>query len=384
VNALGQPLAGLKVVTIEQAVAAPLCSRHLAELGADVVKIERIEGDFARRYDSMVEGEATHFVWLNPGKRSLALDLKSTSGRQVVLDLLHDADVLLSNLGPGAIDRLFGEVELAALNPRLIRCVLSGFGSEGPYAQRKSYDLLVQGEAGVTASTGAEGFPAKCGVSLADLAGGVYGLTAILAALLQRERTGRGSTVEISLFDCLAEWMMPLLLAERYGGGTPPPMGTRHATIVPYGPFRSADQEIINIAVQNERQWRALCVDVLGDPSLVEHPHYRTNELRVAHRAEVERIVSQAVGTMDAREVRLALEGADVPWGDLNSVAQVAEHPVLRDRHRWAPVTLPGGPVVEVLVPAFLAGLDATPRRVPALGEHSEEILRALGYDAQQ
>ncbi|MGH9102243.1 MAG: CaiB/BaiF CoA transferase family protein [Acidimicrobiales bacterium] len=379
-------LEGLRVVAVEQAVAAPLCSRHLAELGADVVKVERLDGDFARGYDTMVSGQATHFVWLNAGKRSVALDLKAPQGREALARLLERADVLVSNLGPGSIERLVDLGALEAANPGLVRCAITGYGAEGPYAGRKSYDLLVQGEAGVTMSTGTTGSPAKCGVSLADLAGGLYAFSAVLAALVERERTGRGASLDISLLDCLAEWMMPLLLAQRYGGRTPPPAGTRHATITPYGPFQAADGAVVNIAVQNDGQWRALCAEVLDSPGLAEVPAYRTNEGRLAERDAVEASVAAAVGRLDSATLRDRLDAASVPWGDLNDVAQVVTHPQLTERGRWRPVRLPGGGQAEILAAPFAPSAKGAPaggvRRVPGLGEDSAGVLGEVGYSA--
>lgn len=276
----GSPLAGLVVVALEQAVAAPLCSRHLADLGAEVIKVERIDGgDFARDYDTYVDGMSTHFVWLNRNKRSIALDLKSPTGRDVLLRLLDRADIFLSNLAPGALDRLIPDETIAARNPMLIRCAISGYGPDGPYEQRKAFDLLVQGEAGVTASTGEPGHPAKPGVSLADLGGGIYATTRILAALHQRQTTGRGTRLHIAMLDLLIEWMAPLLLAFTEGG-----------------------------------------VEMF-----------------------VEQSVSGATRRLTARQLTCALDAAGVPWGMLNGIHEVADHPQLADDDRWVHVGLPGG-----------------------------------------
>jgi len=294
------PLAGLRVVALEQAVAAPLCSRHLADLGADVIKVERVDGgDFSRDYDTYVDGMSSHFVWLNRNKRSLALDLKSEQGKGILLRLLERADVLLSNLAPGALDRLVADEEIAARNPALIRCAISGYGPAGPYQHRKAFDLLVQGEAGVTANTGDPGHPAKPGVSLADLGGGIYATASILAALHQRHATGRGAKLHIAMFDVLVEWMTPLLLAHTEGGVGIEPAGTRHATITPYGPFPTASGPPVNIAVQNERQWVALCA-ALGETAMAADPRLRRNDGRLRHRATVEASIARATGRLSA------------------------------------------------------------------------------------
>jgi itaconate CoA-transferase len=377
------PLAGVRVVALEQAVAAPLCSRHLADLGADVIKVERVDGgDFARGYDSFVHGMASHFVWLNRGKRSVALDVKTDRGRAALLALTDTADILVSNLGAGALDRIVTDEELAARNPRLIRCAISGYGPSGPYAARKAYDLIVQGEAGVTASTGEPGHPAKPGVSLADLAGGSYAATGILAALHARERTGRGEQVHIAMFDVLVEWMAPLLLAYREAGLDLPPAGTRHASITPYGPFTAGDGVTVNIAVQNDRQWQRLC-EVLGLPGLAADPRLEHNAGRVAHRDLVEAAVAAAAARRTRDTLTAALDTADIPWGLLNDVAGVSGHPQLAAGRRWIPARLPGGAEATVPAPAFRMGADGPPAElrdgVPGLGADTRAVLAAAG-----
>jgi itaconate CoA-transferase len=377
------PLAGVRVVALEQAVAAPLCSRHLADLGADVIKVERVDGgDFARGYDSFVHGMASHFVWLNRGKRSVALDVKTDRGRAALLALTDTADVLVSNLGAGALDRIVADAELAARNPRLIRCAISGYGPSGPYAARKAYDLIVQGEAGVTASTGEPGYPAKPGVSLADLAGGIYAATGILAALHARERTGRGEQVHIAMFDVLVEWMAPLLLAYREAGLHLPPAGTRHASITPYGPFTAGDGVTVNIAVQNDGQWQRLC-DVLGLTGLAADARLEHNAGRLAHRELVESGVAAAAAQHTRDTLTAALDAAGIPWGLLNDVAGVSGHPQLAAGHRWIPVRLPGGATATVPAPAFRLGADGAPTGqrdgVPGLGADTRAVLAAAG-----
>jgi itaconate CoA-transferase len=382
------PLAGLRVVALEQAVAAPLCSRHLADLGADVVKIERVDGgDFARGYDSFVHGMASHFVWLNRGKRSVALDVRTERGRAALLALTDTADVLVSNLGAGALDRIVTDGELAARNPRLIRCAISGYGPSGPYRDRKAYDLIVQGEAGVTASTGEPGHPAKPGVSLADLAGGIYAAAGILAALHARERTGRGEQVHIAMLDVLVEWMSPLLLAYREAGIDLPPAGTRHATITPYGPFTAGDGTTVNIAVQNDRQWQALCA-ALGLGDLAADARLAHNAGRLEHRDLVEGAVAAAAAARPRDALTAALDAAGIPWGLLNGVAGVAAHPQLAAGDRWIPARLPGGAVAAVPAPPFRLGPDgppaAAPGLVPALGADTRAVLAAAGLGEAQ
>jgi itaconate CoA-transferase len=375
-------LAGVRVVAVEQAVAAPLCSRHLADLGADVIKVERPgTGDFARDYDGAVHGWSSHFVWLNHGKRSVVLDLKSSAGTKALRTLLSDADILVSNLAPGAFERIVSDEELASANPRLVRCYLSGYGISGPYAQRKAYDALVQGEAGVIRATGTEDQPAKPGVSLADVGGGVYALASILAALYERERTGLGKRVDVSLFDVLLEWMSPLLLAERYAGGAPPPAGLGHASIAPYGPCATLDGSQVLVAVQNDGQWQRFFGVVLDDADLADLPHFRTNELRVRHRRELDAAVAQIVARLSSEVFVRRLVEADVPFGRLNTTADVIKHPQASANGRWSRVVLPDG--VEVIVAASpLAaggdGNDRTPPRVPLLGENNHEVTAQL------
>jgi itaconate CoA-transferase len=371
------PLAGIRVIAIEQAVAGPLCTRHLVDLGAEVIKVERPgRGDFARHYDSLLHGLSTHYVWLNRGKRSVVLDLKSPDGRERLRTLLADADVLVSNLAVGAIERLVDLTEVRSGNPGLISCAISGYGPDGPYARRKAFDLLIVGEAGITANTGTTDQPAKPGVSLADLAGGSYAFGAVCAALRERERTGVGRHIEISLFDVVCEWMMPLLLAEQ-AGVTIPPAGMRHASITPYGPYTCADGLIINLAVQNDSQWQRLCRQALNDPDLADDPRFATNPLRLQHRVDCESRVQAHISRLDRATLEQALNAADVPWGRLNSTAEVLDHPQLAATDRWTHAVLPGGEAVRVLTDPFrFAG---RPRRAPtavaALGADTDQVL---------
>lgn len=373
------PLAGTRVVTVEQAVAAPLCTRHLADLGADVIKVEPHGGEFARRYDQVVHGEASYFVWLNGGKRSVVLDLKSAEGKHFLEQLLARADVFVQNLGPGAIDSLgFEWVSLHARWPRLVCCGISGYGSDGPYRDRKAFDLLLQGESGVTSITGTSEEGAKIGISIADIAAGMYALSTILSALLERQRTGIGRLIDISMLECLAEWMSSPAYYQRYRGQTPARAGLRHNTIVPYGPFRVGDGKLLNLAVQNEGQWQRLCEIVLERPDLAAHPHFCTNELRVSNRDELEPMIEGILSVLSSEEVQRRLDVADVPSGALNDVAGLLEHPQLQARRRWGSVVTPSGPAVALEHPLNIVGLPRPTRAVPAVGEHTEEVLAEL------
>lgn len=372
----GAPLAGIRVIALEQAVAAPFCTRHLADLGADVIKIERPDGgDFARHYDSVVNGQSAYFVWLNRGKRSVALDLATPAGLAAFVRLIGSADVFVHNLGPGALDRLgLGSTIVAARWPRLISCGISGYGVDGPDAQRKGFDLLLQGESGLMATTGTPAEPAKVGISIADISGGMYALASILAALRQRDVAGVGATIEISILDCLAEWMMVPMYYAMYAGAAPPRSGQRHASIVPYGPYATADGSV-NLAVQTQAQWGRLCADVLELPQLVDHPDFATNELRVANRAVLEVRIQEVLGQLPLLTVEDRLVQADVPFGRLNDVAGLVEHPQLRERNRWFEVDAEGGAVRAVVPPFGLTGLPVRRDGIPFLGEHTAEVL---------
>ena len=365
------PLDGVRVVALEQAVAAPLCTRHLADLGADVVKVERPEGDFARRYDSVVRGQSAYFVWLNRGKRSIALDV---AAEPATFDaLLARADVFVHNLGPGAIDRLgYGWERLHARWPRLISVSISGYGTEGPYRDRKAYDLLVQSESGVVSLTGTADEPAKVGISIADISGGMYALASTLAALRLRDRDGQGRRVDVALFECLAEWMGSPAYTQMYTGAPPPRTGMRHSTIAPYGPYRCADGHV-TLAVQNERQWTALCEVVLERPELANDPRFATNELRSGNRRELEAIIEGIFASMARSAIERKLEAADVPFAALNDVADLVAHPQLAAK--WTEVASPGGPI-RALRPPF--GMDARMAAVPGLNEHGDEIRREI------
>jgi crotonobetainyl-CoA:carnitine CoA-transferase CaiB-like acyl-CoA transferase len=376
------PLADIRVVALEQAVAAPLCTRHLADLGADVVKIERPgSGDFARHYDSVVRGESAHFVWLNRGKRSVTLDLTLTADRALLDCLLDRADAFVHNLGPGAVDRLgLGWESVHSRWPRLITCAISGYGPDGPYRDRKAFDLLLQGESAVMAVTGSPAEPAKVGVSIADISAGLYAFSSILAALYERQRTGLGRRIEISMLECLAEWMMPALYHEQYAGRAPGRAGTHHNMIVPYGPYEVDDGPPINLAVQNEGQWRRLCDIVLERPDLVDDPRFCTNERRVQQRNELEPLIERCLATISRVTIVERLQLADVPFGSLNEVGDLLCHPQLAARERWVDVDTPGGPARALLPPMNLDGLDCPVGAVPRLGEHTLAVRQELNH----
>ncbi|GHB61985.1 CoA transferase [Streptomyces umbrinus] len=377
------PLAGLTVVSLEQAVAAPFATRQLADLGARVIKVERPGGgDFARRYDTTVHGESSYFVWLNRSKESVTLDLKSDAGRAVLEHLLADADVFVQNLAPGAAARMGLSADpLAERFPSLIPCSISGYGSSGPWADRKAYDLLVQCQTGLVSLTGNEHGPARVGVSIADIAAGMYAYSGILTALLTRATTGISRAVEVSLFEALAEWMNQPAYYTRFGGTQPPRLGTQHATIAPYGTYTTADGKDVLFSIQNEREWAALCDRFLGLPGLVADPRFANGSARVAHREELNAIVAERFGELDGEEVMNLLDAAGIANAGVNDVTEFLEHPVLSGRDRWRDVRIPGGATVRALLPPTdLAGLAPRMDPVPAAGEHTETVLAELGY----
>lgn len=374
------PLAGLRVIALEHAVAAPLCTRHLADLGADVVKVENpAGGDLARGYDSVVDGQSAYFVWANHGKRSVALDLKTDAGRETLGRLLDGADVFVHNLGPGAVDRLgFAADSLAARCPRLVNCAITGYGDDGPLRDRKAFDLLVQGEAGLLSVTGTPDAPAKVGISVADMCAAMYALSSILAALRDRDRTGHGQPIGVTMLDCLAEWMMAPAYHQMYTGTQPSRAGARHNMMVPYGVYRVGDQGYVNFAVQTGAQWRAFCAGVLDDAELADDARFRTNELRVRNRVELEALIEDRFAGHDVTEVIDRLTAAGVPTGAVNDLHGLVEHPQLTARGRWQEAESPSGPIRVLRAPFALRGLPRTGRGVPALGEHTDEVLAEL------
>jgi itaconate CoA-transferase len=379
--ALPPPLAGVTVVSLEQAVAAPFATRQLADLGARVIKIERPgAGDFARRYDETVHGQSSYFVWLNRSKESLTLDIKSGAGQAILADLLAGADVCVQNLAPGAATRLgLDPAALAERYPRLIPCSVSGYGPDGPWANRKAYDLLVQCETGLVSLTGSPDEAAKAGISVADIAAGMYAYAGILTALYRRAATGLVSAVEVSLFEALAEWMGSPAYYTAYGGRPPARAGARHATIAPYGPFGTAADGTVLLAIQNEREWRAFCQIVLGDAALADDERFATNTARVAHRDTLEALISARFAALDAGTAVALLDQAGVASARLNTVADFLDHPVLAGRDRWRTVGTPGGPIRALLPPVDLAGTEPVMNPVPAVGQHTDAILRDLG-----
>jgi itaconate CoA-transferase len=376
------PLSGMTVVSIEQAVAAPFATRQLADLGARVIKVERPGGgDFARRYDTTVHGESSYFVWLNRSKESLTLDLKSGRGRNILEQLLGDADVFVQNLAPGAATRLgLGPRALAQRHSSLISCTVSGYGTSGPWADRKAYDLLVQCQTGLVSLTGTAQETARVGVSIADIAAGIYAYSGILTALYTRATTGVAHPVEVSLFEALAEWMSQPAYYTRYGGGQPPRIGTQHATIAPYGAYTAADGKEVLFSIQNEREWAALCEQFLGRPELVDDPRFATGSDRVAHRTELNAILTERFRSLDSTHVMQLLDAASIANAGVNTVEEFLDHPVLSARNRWRDVRTPGAVVPALLPPVDLAGITPRMDPVPAVGENTESILASLGH----
>jgi itaconate CoA-transferase len=374
------PLTGVTVVSLEQAVAAPFATRQLADLGARVIKVERAgAGDFARDYDRTVHGQASYFVWLNRGKESIELDVKSAHGQQVLAALLARADVFVQNLAPGAADRLGLSADaLRRRHSRLICCSVSGYGPDGPYRGKKAYDLLVQCEAGLLSVTGTPDTPAKAGISVADIAAGMYAFTGVLTALYERERTGAGTTVEVAMLDALGEWMTQPYLYAVYGGEQPRRTGARHASISPYGPYAVAGGQVF-LGLQNEREWIVLCRDILGQPELTDDPRFATNTDRVVHDDELTTIIEAALHELTAGEVEARLDAAGIANARLRTPAEFAAHPQLAARDRWRDVGTPGGPVRALLPPVTLDSREAAMGDVPALGQHTAAILAELG-----
>ncbi|HEY9067502.1 MAG TPA: CaiB/BaiF CoA-transferase family protein [Burkholderiaceae bacterium] len=373
------PLEGITVLTLEHAIAAPLATRQLADLGARVIKVERPGvGDFARAYDERVRGLSSHFVWTNRGKESLTLDVKQPAAAAVLARLVARADVLVQNLAPGAAARLgLSYEQLAPDHPRLVVCDISGYGSDGPYRDKKAYDLLIQGESGFLAVTGSADEPAKAGCSIADIAAGMQAHVNILGALIERGRTGRGRRIEISMLESMVEWMgFPLYYA--FDGASPPPRaGASHATIQPYGPFRAGDGKTVMLGVQNEREWAAFCEQVLRRPELARDERFASNSRRVAQREALHAIVAEAFSTLSAEQVIARLDAAQIANARVNDLAEVWAHPQLAARGCWREIDTPAGRVPALVPP----GRDDAPMgAVPALGQHTEAILGELGY----
>jgi len=378
-----RPLEGVTVLSLEQAVAAPFATRQLADLGARVIKIERPGvGDFARGYDTTVRGESSHFVWLNRSKESLTLDVKRPAAAEVLRRLLDQADVFVQNLAPGATGRLgLSAQSLREAHPRMVVCEISGYGSTGPYRDRKAYDLLVQAEAGLLSITGTPDELVKVGISVADIAAGMYAYSGILTALLMRHRTGAGTLVEVSMLEALSEWMGYPLYYGVYGGTPPERSGARHAVIAPYGPFAGGDGEVVYLGIQNEREWQAFCVGVLDQPDLATDPRFVSNADRVQHRDALDAEIETVFGGMTTTEILERLESARIANARLRTVQQLSDHPQLAARERWRNIDTPAGSIRATLPPASIEGVEPVMDPVPALGAHTDVILDELGFD---
>jgi itaconate CoA-transferase len=364
-------LDGLLVIALEQAVAAPYCSSRLADAGARVIKVERAEGDFARSYDHVADGESAYFVWLNRGKESICLNIKDPRDAGLLQRMLREADVFIQNLAPGSAARSgFDSAQLRVANPRLITLDITGYGEQGPYRDMKAYDLLVQCETGLASITGAPEQPGRVGVSVCDIACGMYGHAAVLEALLDREKTGSGKGLSVSLFDALAEWMTVPLLHQEYTGQAPARVGLHHPSIAPYGAYTCRDGEQVVISIQNNREWRNFCEHILQRPDFVEAVDYCDNVQRCANRPALDREINRVFGQVGRQELVRQLEQARVAFGAVNSVADLSHHPQLRR----ANVETPSGIVPLVAPPALVAGRETPLRPVPAVGEHSDAL----------
>jgi itaconate CoA-transferase len=379
---LTPPLAGITVVALEQAVAAPLATRQLADLGARVIKFERPDGgDFARAYDTAAGGLSSYFVWLNRGKESITLDLKRPAAREALDRLLARADVFVQNLAPGAAARLGTDAaHLRARHPGLIACTISGYGASGPFADRKAYDLLVQAETGLVSITGPADTPSRAGISVADIAAGMHAHAGILAALVARGRTGAGATLDVSLFDALTEWMSAPAYYTAGRGAPPPRTGPHHASIVPYGLYRTGDGTAICLAVQHNREWTRFSADVLGQPALAGDPRFRSNADRVAHRAALDAVIDEVFRTLSGDDVLGRLNRAGIASARMNGVMDLVSHEQLAARGRWRTVDSPAGPIAALVPPLDWEGVRPVMGAIPALGAHTAPILRELGY----
>jgi len=375
------PLAGITVVALEQVIAAPFCTRQLAELGARVIKIERPGvGDAARAYDSTVHGLSSHFVWVNRSKESIALDAKHPEAKAILARLVAGADVFVQNLAPGAAARLgLGAEELRARHPGLIWCGISGYGESGPYSDKRAYDLLVQCETGMLSVTGTQEQPSKAGIPIADISAGMYAFSGILAALYRRQATGEGATLDISMFESLGEWLGFPAYFTAYGGTPPPRTGAFHATIVPYGPFRASDGTVF-LGIQNEREFARFCAQVLEQPELPRDPRYAGGSARNAHRAEMNALIESVFARLTVAQVIERLEAAGIANARLNTMQQFWDHPQLEARGRWREVGSPAGTLDAMLPPLNIAGMEPAISAVPGIGQHTRAVLAELGY----
>ncbi|OWT60322.1 CaiB/BaiF CoA transferase family protein [Candidimonas nitroreducens] len=379
------PLQDITVVTLEQAIAAPFCTRQLADLGARVIKIERPgSGDFARDYDERVRGLSSHFVWVNRSKESLTLDLKHDAAAEVMLRLLDKADVLVQNLAPGAAARLGLSFDaLHERHPGLIVCDISGYGADGPYRDKKAYDLLIQSESGFLSVTGTADEPSKAGCSIADIAAGMYAYSNILAALIQRGKTGQGRRIDVSMLESMAEWMSYPMYYSFDGAPPPARSGAAHATIYPYGPFGTGDGGTVILGLQNEREWQVFCQQVLQRPELAADPRFSSNSRRSQARGELRALILEVFAGLTLEQVVARLDAAKIANARMNGMAEVWSHPQLAARERWVEVGTPAGTIPALLPPGVPDAASARMDPIPALGQHTGAILAELGYGEQ-
>jgi itaconate CoA-transferase len=380
------PLEGITVVALEQAVSAPFATRQLGDLGARVIKVERVEGgDFARDYDAEVRGMASHFVWVNRNKESLALDFTVPAGRAILDELIAGADVVIQNLAPGTAERRgLTAAQLVEGHPRLIACDISGYGQGGPYESKRAYDLLVQAESASISTTGWPDRPAKPGIPIADLAAGMYAYSSVLAALYERERTGRGRAISVSLFDAISEWMGYSIYFTANSGRRHEPNGISHPSLSPYEAFDTVDGRKVVIGVQNDREWGRLVTAVLGRPGLAEDPRYATGPARTAHRAEVTDICAGVINRLTLQEAITLLDEAGVACGRVNFPEELISHPQLAARGRWCDVDSPVGPIRSLLPPPVSAGWQVRMDPIPGLGQNTGDLMRQLGRTGEQ
>ena len=379
------PMEGMRVIALEHAVAAPLCTRHLVDMGADVIKIERPgDGDFARAYDDYVNGICSHFIWLNRGKRSVTLDVKHQDARSALDTLIAGADVLVQNLAPGAAARLGLTYEaLKPVNPKLVVCDISGYGESGPFVRKKAYDLLIQAESGLISVTGSENEPSRVGISIADISTGMYALTGILGALLRRGRTGEGANIKIAMLDALAEWMTYPMLRHAYAGSPPPRVPTSHPAIAPYGAHKTKDGQII-LGLQNEREWATFCEKVLGDPAIQQDPRFATMAQRRANRPALTAMIEASFSDKTSIEVAAVLDQAGIANGRLNEPIDVWNHEQFAARDRWREIQTQAGPVRALLPPFIFTDQEVPMGDVPSVGQHTDAVLAEIGFTAER
>jgi itaconate CoA-transferase len=377
-----RPLDGITIVALEHVIAAPFATRQLADLGARVIKIERPgAGDFARHYDERAKGMSSHFTWVNRSKESLTLDLKQDTALSILKKLLQTADIFVQNLAPGAAARMGLSPEaLQALNPKLIYCNLSGYGEDGPYRDKKAYDLLIQSEAGLLSITGTTDEPSKAGISIADIAAGMYTYTNIMAALLLRQKTGKGSVIDVSMLEALGEWMGYAMYYSTDGASPPPRTGATHATIYPYGPFKAGDGKTIMLGLQNEREWALFCEKVLDQPTLANDPRFDKNFKRNENRIELSKIILDRFASLTSEQVIAKLDEAQIANASLNDMHQFWDHEQLKARQRWVSVDSPKGEIPALLPPGLNNTYQYRMDKIPSVGEHTVAILKELGY----